>query len=361
MLRHGFVGESIRLLEGTTGASGCSRILRLQVLRDLADALLQAGRMGESEHVARRNAVETRGIPVREVGALHQVATAQMVGRKLDEAERTCRRMAEVAAAGWANVRSDADLALVARARGKIAKSVTMLREVGERHAGIPQMASWSLLEAAALLHALGRKAEAWKVLRDAQKRFPGALRAPHLRHLSYALSALDGDYTRACEILRVREEAARGDGIVDAALELLAGMLHALSGKGDAAQASWKRVAARYPPGGFRGVAEAAEHLARGEMAASVIDAVPLQQTMRSELLYWAGRVLESRGEHSAAAECMRRSAETDRTLRWPACLARRWLRESRRDARGRRGAGRRSRRRSRGDRRPTPSRRRA
>jgi hypothetical protein len=99
--------------------------------------------------------------------------------------------------------------------------------------------------------------------------------------------------------------------------------MLALLSKDRAGARKAWRRASDLFPSARYRGVAEAAERLSRGEMSVAVVAALPYDYMGKSELLYWTGRVLEAQGKKKAAMACMRACVEADRSRRWPALLA--------------------------------------
>jgi AraC-like DNA-binding protein/tetratricopeptide (TPR) repeat protein len=325
LTERGRFDESARLLHAAARIVEPGSNLWRDLLRNTADVELSAGRTDESAATARRLLEGATGATFWEVGALHQILTCQLVRGDLKRAGETYRRLETAAPDVWSEARAANDRAALARARGAIEEAVTLYDRMAERFAGIPQVVGRALLEAGTLLCAAGKLREGKQKVRLAYRKYGRNLRPAELLRRLYVPPALEGDFRHAYAILNRSGRRVEGVRLQESAVLFIAGMLALLSGDAAGARRAWRRASDLFPSARCRGVAEAAARFSRGELSAAVVDVLPYDYMGSSELFYWIGRVLEARGRTKAARACMRACAEKDRSLRWPALLARR------------------------------------
>jgi hypothetical protein len=106
--------------------------------------------------------------------------------------------------------------------------------------------------------------------------------------------------------------------------------MVFEIGGHRSEAKAGWKEVAMRFPPTRVNALADVAREISEGRDTALLVS-TPYEAEVRSELFYWAGRLFEKRGDAGLARRLMRLAVKEDPTRRWPAELARRWLKDRR------------------------------
>jgi tetratricopeptide (TPR) repeat protein len=277
--------------------------------------------------------VKTATSPGLRLMGLREVATACAFEGKFAAAEHAHGEAKRLAGTRPEKVLLAFDLAIIRRGQGRFREALEILDRAEREHPGeTPEAASQVVVYRAQILCGFGRHKEALRALAKAGvlDLDPGHQAFGDFAGTSYAPLALSGEWKRAARMMQGMMRAERRTPFARAVSAMIAGMLLEVGGDDRAAKRAYRDAEKRFPPDRVCMLGAAAGELARREGTGS-LEAAPYEAQVRSELFYWAARVLEKRGKKKESTRLMRLAVSEDPTRRWPAELARKWLKKPR------------------------------
>jgi tetratricopeptide (TPR) repeat protein len=332
------------MLHGVLNLGVEESLSRFDRLEDIGRELTALSRFDEAnEHFEQALALaRAERNTVLQVRMLNRIRATYLALGEFAAAVASGRRAASLSGDVWMHALAASTVAAAWKERGEMERSALGYLDVLTRYPTVPVIAVWSALEGASLFCALGETKQGRERMETAVNRFPGEVSPLDAGRRLYVPSALDGEFREAAEILLEHHRQIPRKTLATTVLTMTAGILYRLSGDESLARRTWREIGRRFPSDRFHSVGPAAALYRRGRPEKVPVDTLPYDHLERSELAYWTARLLERRGDLAETQRFMRMAVQLDRSLRWPAFLARESL-NRRLDARtgGRRDLG--------------------
>jgi AraC-like DNA-binding protein/tetratricopeptide (TPR) repeat protein len=306
--------------------------LRMNVMREAGECCWVMHRLREARaHI--RMLVREERMPLRRVMALRQLSTFYACEGRFREAEAVHRRAERECDDPLSTAMLLLNLVILQRGRGRFRDALRTLDRVREEFGTRAEEAARSApLYRAQILCGMGRTEEALADLAAAGllRPDPGIAGYAEVLGIAYVPHALRGEMEESAKMLRALSRSEEREPCQRALAAILAGMLLEIGDLPKEAKKIWREVGRRFPETRVHGFADVATELASGGGTDRLL-ALPADAQVRGELLYWAARLFEKRGEKARVRPLLEIIVREDPTRRWPAELARRRLRARR------------------------------
>jgi tetratricopeptide (TPR) repeat protein len=228
-----------------------------------------------------------------------------------------------------AYVLSRCDIAESANLRGqeRFDETVDLLLSLREKYPEIGERVAFACIQAARILSALGKTAEARKLTAETIAGFPNDYLPEGGRSDELAIPCIvDGDYARAAELYLKDLQTFEDSGIaLHAGQGVKAGITLELAGREAEAREAWAQTEKRFPAFRCCFLGTLAQNLAA--RSADKLEDMPYAVQNRVEMFFLVGLLHEKRGNTERGRKLFQRAAQEDPTNLWPTVLAKKKL----------------------------------
>ncbi len=326
---NGFYTRALKLQQMLSEVENKSVLCRQNHL-DLAEALITLNHFEQAEKELLRLAESTAGLNQIHTYTLLTLADVQLYQGKTSE----CMQTLELARSRTQNqtmlAHCDIHFAGVLRSQERMPESIALLEDVPRKYPNVGRLAQYAELMASLTWCALENCDEALRILERIKQKSPDHpnLAAGSGSKFLFVPHLVKGDFLQAAEIIH-RDAQHNDDRAALHALQAIrAGIVFELAGNVKAARKIWSNVTRRYPSSAVPFLGMLAHNLLGGSV--DQLESMPYPMFNRSEIFYLVALLEEKRGEKSAA-DLLEMSWKEDRSLIWPAYLAKQRLQKLR------------------------------